>query len=70
MTLLPGGELTLELRTGVPVTYGFAGDTASKAQSLAAMIRYAERSGARFLWIDVSVPTAPAGTLVGGEAVA
>jgi cell division protein FtsQ len=64
--LLPEGDLALELRSGVPVVYGSAEDAAPKAQALAAMLRSVERTGERFTSIDVSVPTAPAGTLVGG----
>jgi cell division protein FtsQ len=64
--LLPEGELILELRSGVPVAYGSADDAVAKAQALAAMLRSVERTGERFTSIDISVPTAPAGTLVGG----
>jgi cell division protein FtsQ len=64
--LLPEGELALELHSGVPIAYGAPEDAASKAQALAALLRYAERTGERYSAIDVSVPTAPAGTLVGG----
>jgi cell division protein FtsQ len=64
--LLAGGNLALELRSGVPVAYGSPADAASKAQALAALLRYAERTGERYTSIDVSVPTAPAGVLVGG----
>ncbi len=67
VVLLPEGELALELRSGVPVAYGAAEDEASKAQALAAMIRYAERTGGRYISMNVSVPTAPAGTLIGGS---
>jgi cell division protein FtsQ len=63
--LLPEGELALELHSGVPIAYGAPEDAASKAQALAALLRYAERTGERYSAIDVSVPTAPAGTLVG-----
>jgi cell division protein FtsQ len=65
VVLRPEGELALELRSGVRVTYGPAVDVSSKAQALAAMLRYAERTGARFTTIDVSAPTAPSGSLVG-----
>jgi hypothetical protein len=64
--LLAEGELALELRSGVPVVYGPPEDATSKAEALAAMLRLAERTGERYTSIDVSVPTAPAGTLVGG----
>jgi cell division protein FtsQ len=64
--LLADGDLALELRSGVPVAYGSADDAVSKAQALAAMLRSVERTGERFTSIDISVPTAPAGTLVGG----
>lgn len=64
--LLPDGGLGLELRSGVPVVYGVPDDPAAKAQALAAMLRYADRTGERYTSIDVSVPTAPAGTLIGG----
>ncbi|HEY7667453.1 MAG TPA: FtsQ-type POTRA domain-containing protein [Actinomycetota bacterium] len=67
VVLLPEGELALQLRSGVPVAYGPAEDEASKAQALAAMLRLAERTGGRYTSMDVSVPTAPAGTLVGGS---
>jgi cell division protein FtsQ len=66
VVLLPDGALALELRSGIPVTYGSADGATAKAQALAALLRYAERTGQRYTAIDVSVPTAPAGTLVGG----
>jgi cell division protein FtsQ len=67
IVLLPAGDLALELRSGIRVTYGdAAAESTSKAQALAAMLRYAERKGARFTSIDVSAPTAPAGGLVAG----
>jgi cell division protein FtsQ len=64
--LLRGGDVALELRSGITVVYGSPDDATSKAQALTAMLRYAERTGERYTSIDVSVPTAPAGTLVGG----
>ena len=57
------GTLESALRGGVRIAYGLTGGYAAKAEAIAEVLRWAERSGERLRRIDVSAPSAPAVTL-------
>jgi cell division protein FtsQ len=65
----PGREVSVQLRSGVIVTYGSPDDPTAKAQAFAAVLRWAGDQGVEVDTIDVSVPTAPTARLVGGATV-
>jgi cell division protein FtsQ len=66
VTVLPEGELRLDLRSGVEVIYGPALDLVRKAQALGALLRWVEAQGSAVASIDVRVPSSPTAQLVGG----
>lgn len=59
----------LVMDDGVTVSYGTLDQPESKAQALAALLAWAEDTGARVEEIDVSVPSAPTARLAGGTQV-
>jgi cell division protein FtsQ len=65
----PSHDVRLSMKDGVLVTFGPAGDEGQKAVALHALLRWAEQQHASLAMVDVSVPSAPAATLLDGSTV-
>ncbi|HEX9313707.1 MAG TPA: FtsQ-type POTRA domain-containing protein [Actinomycetota bacterium] len=63
------GLLTVELRSGVRAIYGDAGQAEAKGEALAAVLRWATRSGISLDYVDVRSPVSPAAGPAGSPAV-
>jgi cell division protein FtsQ len=70
LTVDAGGLVTLELRRGIPVTYGGTEEAVEKAQALSAVLDWVEQEQEDVREIDVSVPGAPTARLAGGVVTA
>ncbi len=70
LTLDADGLVRLALRDGVHVDYGDASEGAAKAESLEAVLDWADEERARVELVDVSVPRAPAARLIDGSVAA
>jgi len=68
-TYLAQGLLTLELRSGVRAIYGDAREAEAKGEALAAVLRWAGRSGISLAYVDVRAPVSPAAGPVGSPPV-
>ncbi len=64
------GALVLRISTGIEVTYGDSTQLEAKAQSLMAVLAWAEREGKSLASIDVTVPGSPTASLTSGTIVA
>ncbi len=64
------GGLVLRTSSGIEVTYGDATQLEAKAQSLMAVLAWAEREGKGLATIDVTVPGSPTASLTSGATVA
>ena len=60
---LPGGELSLRLRTGARISLGPPRELKAKGKAVAALMRWSDRAGTALERADVSVPTSPTATL-------
>ena len=65
LTIADDGEVTMIVDGDVDVTYGAATDPLVKAQSLRAILEYADEQGRGLLSIDLSAPAAPTARFVG-----
>jgi hypothetical protein len=54
------GEVTMTLRSGLPVIYGDESRPAAKGQALQAVLEWATGAGVTPAYVDVSAPNAPA----------
>jgi cell division protein FtsQ len=61
------GWVSLTLHDDIVVRAGMRGEESAKADALRAVLRWAERRDVDLRSVDVSVPTAPAGTLADGS---
>ena len=68
-TYVAHGLLTVELRSGVRAIYGDTGDAEAKGAALAAVLRWATRSGISLAYVDVRSPVSPAAGRGGSPAV-
>jgi cell division septal protein FtsQ len=59
------GTVTLDLASGVPVTFGRANELDAKSQALTAILSYARGQPTPLASIDVSTPAAPTARFVG-----
>ena len=59
VTIMPNGELQMDLRSGAAIAYGSPEEPAAKADALGALLRWAAGQGRRLLSADVRVPAAP-----------
>ena len=63
------GEITIDIAGGLSVDYGQGGDDAQKVAALDAILRWAAAQHLTLRTVDVSIPSAPSGTLVDGTSV-
>ena len=70
ISILPDGELRVDLSSGAIVAYGDVTELREKAMALRALLDYAAERGATVVSADVRVPSAPTAVLAGGEVVA
>jgi cell division protein FtsQ len=68
--LAEDGSMTLDLRSGVSVSYGPASEIEAKAAALRAILAYAEHQEVEPFSIDVSTPGAPTARFPGSGAAA
>ncbi|MDP9329656.1 MAG: FtsQ-type POTRA domain-containing protein [Actinomycetota bacterium] len=66
MVVQGGGSLELELRSGVTASLGEPTEILQKGQALEGVLRWAVTQSGTLASVDVSVPSAPTATLVGG----
>jgi cell division protein FtsQ len=70
VSILPDGQLRVDLSSGASAAYGEITELQEKAMALRALLDYAAEQGATVVSADVRVPSAPTAVLSGGEVVA
>jgi cell division protein FtsQ len=70
VSILPDGQLRVDLSSGASAAYGDVAELQEKAMALRAVLDYAAERGATVVSADVRVPSAPTAVLTGGEVVA
>jgi cell division protein FtsQ len=69
VSILPDGQLRIDLSSGASAAYGDVAELQDKAMALRALLDYAAERGATVVSADVRVPSAPTAVLAGGEVV-